>query len=67
MRNVICRLAYLHEDIEPHIVHQNLKASNILLDHLWNPKISDAALSRLPGPNHTHGTTPSLVKLGSVY
>ncbi|MBA0876923.1 hypothetical protein Goshw_005248 [Gossypium schwendimanii] len=57
-------LAYLHEDIEPHIVHQNLKANNILLDHLWNPKISDAALSRLLGPNHTHGTTPSLVKLG---
>ncbi|KAG4187345.1 hypothetical protein ERO13_A08G085700v2 [Gossypium hirsutum] len=58
------RLAYLHEDIEPHIVHQNLKANNILLDHLWNPKISDAALSRLLGPDHTHGTTPSLVKLG---
>ncbi|KAG4187344.1 hypothetical protein ERO13_A08G085700v2 [Gossypium hirsutum] len=57
-------LAYLHEDIEPHIVHQNLKANNILLDHLWNPKISDAALSRLLGPDHTHGTTPSLVKLG---
>ncbi|TYJ22205.1 hypothetical protein E1A91_A08G110700v1 [Gossypium mustelinum] len=58
------RLAYLHEDIEPHTVHQNLKANNILLDHLWNPKISDAALSRLLGPDHTHGTTPSLVKLG---
>ncbi|GMI76479.1 hypothetical protein like AT1G01540 [Hibiscus trionum] len=59
-------LAYLHEDIEPHISHQNLKASNILLDHLWNPKMSDVALSRLlgPNPNHTHATTRSLVELG---
>ncbi|KAE8710746.1 Glutaminyl cyclase, putative isoform 1 [Hibiscus syriacus] len=57
-------LAYLHEDIEPHICHQNLKASNILLDHLWNPRISDVALSRLLGPNHTNATTRSLVELG---
>uniref|UniRef100_A0A6N2N677 non-specific serine/threonine protein kinase n=1 Tax=Salix viminalis TaxID=40686 RepID=A0A6N2N677_SALVM len=26
-------LAYLHEDIEPKIIHQNLKSSHILLDH----------------------------------
>ncbi|XVE58474.1 hypothetical protein DITRI_Ditri04bG0172300 [Diplodiscus trichospermus] len=57
-------LAYLHEDIEPQIVHQNLKASNILLDHQWNPKISDAALSRLLGQEHSQVTPRSMVKLG---
>ncbi|XVF12547.1 hypothetical protein REPUB_Repub08aG0128000 [Reevesia pubescens] len=57
-------LAYLHEDIEPQIVHQNVKPSNILLDHQWVPKISDVALSRLLGPEHSHVTTRSMVKLG---
>ncbi|WRX18972.1 Serine-threonine/tyrosine-protein kinase [Theobroma cacao] len=58
------RLAYLHEDIEPQIVHQNVKASNILLDHQWNPKISDISLSRLLGPEHSHVTAHSMIKLG---
>ncbi|XWS37877.1 hypothetical protein CRYUN_Cryun19dG0083200 [Craigia yunnanensis] len=57
-------LAYLHEDIEPLIVHQNLKACNILLDHQWNPKISDVAISRLLSPEHSRVTTCSMVKLG---
>ncbi|XP_007038810.2 PREDICTED: probable serine/threonine-protein kinase At1g01540 [Theobroma cacao] len=57
-------LAYLHEDIEPQIVHQNVKASNILLDHQWNPKISDISLSRLLGPEHSHVTAHSMIKLG---
>ncbi|KAL4323128.1 hypothetical protein GQ457_11G032730 [Hibiscus cannabinus] len=64
IRGIAKGLAYLHEDIEPHILHQNLKASNILLDRLWNPKISDVSLSRLLGPNHTVATTRSLVELG---
>ena len=62
-----CRLAYLHEDIEPQIVHQNVKACNILLDHQWNPQISDIAISRLLSPEHSRVTTRSMVKLGSVY
>ncbi|XP_050221080.1 probable serine/threonine-protein kinase At1g01540 [Mercurialis annua] len=40
-------LAYLHEDIEPKIVHHNLKSCNILLDHHWNPKISDYGIVKL--------------------
>ncbi|XVF09942.1 hypothetical protein REPUB_Repub07fG0140700 [Reevesia pubescens] len=57
-------LAYLHEDIEPEIVHQNVRASNILLDHQWNPKISDVALPRLLGPEHSRVTTRLMIKLG---
>ncbi|KAF2312232.1 hypothetical protein GH714_028655 [Hevea brasiliensis] len=44
------RLAYLHEDIEPKIVHRNIKSSNILLDQHWNPKISDFGIVKLFGP-----------------
>ncbi|XP_015571311.2 probable serine/threonine-protein kinase At1g01540 [Ricinus communis] len=43
-------LAYLHEDIEPKIIHQTLKSTNILLDHQWNPKISDFGIVKLCGP-----------------
>ncbi|EOA28434.1 hypothetical protein CARUB_v10024642mg [Capsella rubella] len=34
-------LAYIHEDIEPKITHQDIRPSEILLDYQWNPKILD--------------------------
>ncbi|XP_010513187.1 PREDICTED: putative receptor-like protein kinase At2g30940 [Camelina sativa] len=34
-------LAYVHEDIEPKITHQDVRPSKILLDYQWNPKILD--------------------------
>ncbi|KAJ7969883.1 Kinase family protein [Quillaja saponaria] len=43
-------LAYLHEDVEPKILHGTLKSSNILLDHQWNPKVSDFGLAKIFGP-----------------
>ncbi|XP_060202759.1 probable serine/threonine-protein kinase At1g01540 [Lycium barbarum] len=42
-------LAYLHEDTEPAIIHQNLKSSSILLDKQWNPKICDFGITKLLG------------------
>lgn len=48
---LICRLAYLHEDVEPKILHRSIRSSNILLDRQWNPKISDFGLAKLFGPD----------------
>ncbi|XP_057486176.1 cold-responsive protein kinase 1-like [Actinidia eriantha] len=50
-------LAYLHEEVRPHIVHRDIKASNILLDKDLTPKISDFGLARLIPANMTHVST----------
>ncbi|KAG2324755.1 hypothetical protein Bca52824_007483 [Brassica carinata] len=41
------RLAYLHEAIEPKVIHRDIKASNILIDNDFNAKLSDFGLAKL--------------------
>ncbi|PON93072.1 Serine/threonine protein kinase [Trema orientale] len=50
-------LAYLHEAIEPKVVHRDIKSSNILLDDEFNAKISDFGLAKLLGAGKSHITT----------
>ncbi|CAM8927221.1 unnamed protein product [Rhodiola kirilowii] len=57
-------LAYIHEEINPHVVHRDIKASNILLDHKFNPKIADFGLSKLFPDQITHISTRVAGTLG---
>ncbi|XP_038875621.1 cold-responsive protein kinase 1 [Benincasa hispida] len=50
-------LAFLHEDVQPHIIHRDIKASNILLDCNLSPKISDFGLAKLIPASMTHVST----------
>ncbi|KAM0057983.1 putative protein kinase RLK-Pelle-RLCK-V family [Helianthus debilis subsp. tardiflorus] len=59
-------LTYLHEGLEPKVVHRDIKSSNILLDKSWNPKVSDFGLAKLLGADRSYITTRVMGTLGYV-
>jgi Leucine-rich repeat (LRR) protein len=59
-------LSYIHDVCKPHIVHRDIKSSNILLDKEFKAYVSDFGLSRLILPNKTHVTTELVGTLGYI-
>lgn len=55
--HMMFRLAYLHEAIEPKVVHRDIKSSNILIDDEFNAKVSDFGLAKLLDSGESHITT----------
>lgn len=62
----IPRLAYLHEGLEPKVVHRDIKASNILLDQQWNARVSDFGLAKLLWSEKSYVTTRVMGTFGLV-
>ncbi|XP_059632031.1 probable receptor-like protein kinase At5g18500 [Cornus florida] len=59
-------LAYLHEAIEPKVVHRDIKSSNILINDDFNAKLSDFGLAKLLGAGKSHITTRVMGTFGYV-
>ncbi|KAL9139895.1 hypothetical protein ABFS82_14G000500 [Erythranthe guttata] len=59
-------LAYLHDAIEPKVVHRDIKTSNILVDRDFNAKISDFGLAKLMGAGESHIITRVMGTFGYV-
>ncbi|CAN1755051.1 Serine/threonine-protein kinase BRI1-like 2 [Linum perenne] len=59
-------LAFLHHGFTPHVIHRDVKSSNILLDPDFEAKVADFGLARLISAYETHVSTEIAGTLGYI-
>ncbi|KAI4326484.1 hypothetical protein MLD38_031794 [Melastoma candidum] len=59
-------LSYLHHGAQPAIIHRDIKASNILLDQRFEPKVADFGLAKFTPEGMTHMSTRVAGTMGYV-
>ncbi|XP_062083321.1 probable LRR receptor-like serine/threonine-protein kinase RKF3 [Humulus lupulus] len=59
-------LAYLHDGLQPAIIHRDVKSSNILVDETFEPKLADFGLARFTQEGFSHVSTKVAGTLGYV-
>ncbi|XP_039115005.1 probable LRR receptor-like serine/threonine-protein kinase RKF3 [Dioscorea cayenensis subsp. rotundata] len=59
-------LSYLHSGAQPSIIHRDIKASNILLDLNFEPKVADFGLAKFAPEGMSHVSTRVAGTLGYV-
>lgn len=53
-------LCFLHHNCIPHIIHRDMKSSNVLLDHELDARVSDFGMARLISALDTHLSVSTL-------
>ncbi|XP_042495241.1 systemin receptor SR160-like [Macadamia integrifolia] len=53
-------LAFLHHNCNPHVIHRDMKSSNVLLDDNLEAKVSDFGMARLVSAMDTHLSVSTL-------
>ncbi|KAK1432969.1 hypothetical protein QVD17_09872 [Tagetes erecta] len=59
-------LLYLHEQCDPKIIHRDVKAANILLDHCCEAVVGDFGLAKLLDHQDSHVTTAVRGTVGHI-
>uniref|UniRef100_A0A0E0JWJ0 Protein kinase domain-containing protein n=1 Tax=Oryza punctata TaxID=4537 RepID=A0A0E0JWJ0_ORYPU len=57
-------IAYLHHQATPHIIHRDIKSSNVLLDKNFQARVADFGFAKLIPDGATHVTTKVKGTLG---